>query len=257
MFKLFLSKKGFSLTEIMTVVVILGILAAVSVPIFHNSVKSQNINECKNNIVIIETAIKQGMTGMFDNGKPQNNADGVFYINFDHADPNHVSTTVVNNETVRCFKLEENESKAFTLADLRCGYYTIEQAVDDVKNINENRKVINANYITDPKNWEWEKYVLNLGIITEDEDGNPLPFEEIALQIEPDKYEMGCKKTKKNQLSSESDGYFLKKSDMGETKFYTFFDNQETPECPFSTKASPCYYYILEDGTVFCDCGEY
>ena len=71
MFKFLLSKKGFTITEIFTVVTILAILTAVAVPLFHSGIKKQHQNECQNNRTIISTAVEQVMYGMVDNGKKQ------------------------------------------------------------------------------------------------------------------------------------------------------------------------------------------
>lgn len=54
-----LNKKGFTLVELMIVVVILGILVAVAVPIFNSVTKNARIKSCKSNQRIIKGNIEQ------------------------------------------------------------------------------------------------------------------------------------------------------------------------------------------------------
>lgn len=49
-----MNKKGFTLVELMIVVVILGILVAIAIPIFTSVTKNAKIKACKSNIRIIE-----------------------------------------------------------------------------------------------------------------------------------------------------------------------------------------------------------
>ena len=49
-----MSKKGFTLVELMIVVVILGILVAVAVPIFSSVTKNARTKSCKSNIRVIK-----------------------------------------------------------------------------------------------------------------------------------------------------------------------------------------------------------
>ena len=53
------SKKGFTLTELMIVVVILGILVLIAVPIYNNVTDKAETNACLANIRTIESAIIQ------------------------------------------------------------------------------------------------------------------------------------------------------------------------------------------------------
>ncbi len=62
-----MSKKGFTLVELMIVVVILGILVAVAVPIFSSVTKNARIKSCKSNQRVIkgnlETIVTTGNNG--------------------------------------------------------------------------------------------------------------------------------------------------------------------------------------------------
>ena len=62
MFKAFRKDEGFTLVELMVVVLIIGILVAIAIPIFNNASKKAKINTCKANIRTIEGAISQAAT---------------------------------------------------------------------------------------------------------------------------------------------------------------------------------------------------
>lgn len=232
MFRFLLSKKGFTLTEIFTVTIVIAILAAVAVPIFSSSVKKQHQNECKNNRTIISTAFEQVMYGMVDNGKKQEtlrdgNENVIRYaLNFDGAVPqgDHKDTYpavaikddknigVEDNKYVgkACFVLcyaskQANENKPtvagvvpFTIGDIRGGYR-------DIANVPE--------------------------------------------------YTDGC-----------ANGNYLKKEALKDKPFYEILDNQEIPVCPFADfsdtdTTNDYYYHILWDTDtdsikVLCSCPE-
>ena len=71
MFHLLISKKGFSLVEILVTVTILGIITAIAVPIFTSALDNQRKQDCANNRQIISAVVKQIMLGMIDNGATQ------------------------------------------------------------------------------------------------------------------------------------------------------------------------------------------
>lgn len=75
MYKYFLNainnKKGYTFVEVMTVVIILGVLAAVAVPMYFGISKQQKIKECQQQAQILQTVVQQAMAGMYDSGMKQ------------------------------------------------------------------------------------------------------------------------------------------------------------------------------------------
>lgn len=127
MFRLLKSKKGFTLTEIIVCVTLLGILVVVAVPVYISVEKKARLNECASQRQVISTAVQEAMMGMLDNGKKQP------VINFDLADSAHVSTYSANDvsgdaddeyDGKKCFVLKEDDT-CFTLGDLRGGYRNV------------------------------------------------------------------------------------------------------------------------------------
>jgi len=60
MSKMFMkSKKGFTLVELMVVIVILGILVAIAIPVYNNITESAEASSCKANQRTLESALMQ------------------------------------------------------------------------------------------------------------------------------------------------------------------------------------------------------
>ncbi len=107
LYKFLRSKKGFTLVELTVVATILGILTAVSIPLFGSILKKQRLNDCKNQSTVISAAVQQAMYGMMDSGKRQEKI--IFPVGCD----------VVEGKN--CFILTQDDT-CFTLGDLRGGY---------------------------------------------------------------------------------------------------------------------------------------
>lgn len=123
LYKFFLSKKGFTMVEILIVVLVLGILTAVAIPIFDTSLRTQRKNDCRNQCLVIETAVKQAMFGMIDNGRKQDKinialwADGPNKIQYN---PNGQIKFNLDESYEYTYYTPLNES--LTLGQIRGGY---------------------------------------------------------------------------------------------------------------------------------------
>lgn len=118
--KILNNKKGFSLVEIMIVVIIMGILVAVAIPAYQGISSSKRVEDCFMNRQMISITVQEAMNGMLDNGKKQD------IILMDLADSTHVTISPANfpegYAEKKCFKLTYDEETAFTLGDVRGGY---------------------------------------------------------------------------------------------------------------------------------------
>ncbi|MGN0526363.1 MAG: type II secretion system protein [Acutalibacteraceae bacterium] len=288
------SNKGFTLTEIMIVVVILGILTAVALPLFHGVLNIQKKKDCKCNREIIEGTIKQAMLGKMDNGNPQRNLADELYINMDPSRTSHVTTVNYNDENVNCFKVVPvgvgEDDLVFTLGDVRCGYYTYEQAVNDINYINSlDDDLFN---LSDDYSYGWAKYVKKLDIDAKNKTWKEIKNNDENKKLKKNlddslrfcKYEMGCTKTKKGQTinkegkvvaKAENVGYYLKREELKDVPMFIYLCNMELyfseeecnkyknlltftcehfqgEECPKCPVSDDYTYYVLSDGTCIC-----
>lgn len=224
LYKFFLSKKGFTLTELMVVATILGILTAIAVPVFGAVMHQQRLSDCKNQCTVISTTVRQAMYGMMDSGKRQPK------IIFSKAD----ATRVKKFDGKTCFVLT-GDDKCFTLGDLRGGYRSAVADQDDYPNYNKT------------------EYTYNDGCAYDEDYVNSLKAKGVTDADIP-----------KEPKTNPSATCFLKKEHLANKPFYEYLDNMEVPVCPFADYEDEddnnnYYYYVLEDGSVRCsnpECNE-
>lgn len=128
------SKKGFTMIEILIVVAVLSILVGVCVPIFDASLKIQKRNDCRNQTLVIKTAVTQAMFGMLDNGRRQEEIDiaywpdgGEFYkAQYNPNDPD----LKLNLGSEYDYKYFTKLDEVLTLGKIRGGYRDINQYPD-------------------------------------------------------------------------------------------------------------------------------
>lgn len=128
------SKKGFTMMEILIVVIILGILVGVAVPVYTGVLNTQKRNDCRNQKLVIQTAVKQAMFGMMDNGKRQEEIAIPFWPDggdlmkkqYRPDDPNFK----LNVDSALNYKYYTKLDEAITLGDIRGGYRDINQYPD-------------------------------------------------------------------------------------------------------------------------------
>ncbi len=169
-FNILKSKKGFTLFELVIVATILGILTAVSVPMFINAFDAQARKDCKTQCTVIKAQVKEAMTGMMDNGAAQYKEEKVgekvvknLRIDFSKVQGDHKTTYtddgIAGNADddysgKECFVLIEDQDIpgkiAFTLGDLRGGYRP--------QNLNEYKEGCDQGYFLKKKKLENVKF---------------------------------------------------------------------------------------------------
>lgn len=131
LYRYLLSKKGFTMMEILVVVLVLGILVGVAVPVYSGVVERRRKEDCENQRIVVEGLVVEAMTGMMDNGKAQKDSNGELKIYFNKVQGDHKTTYPATTgdgdnayEGKTCFILAPtgNGLVAFTLGDLRGGY---------------------------------------------------------------------------------------------------------------------------------------
>ena len=251
LYKYLNTNKGFTLTETMITVIVLGILTSIAVPAYLGVSKFQKKQDCKNNRAVIRAVLERAMSGQMDNGAIQKNKNNEFYLDFDPERVDHTTTISYKGETVTCFKLVAEDcgedDLVFTLGDVRCGYYDLQTAYNDYKELLKEDGDEEIEYFPDGTRWSWPFYVFKIR----------------EKDLNDEKYKMGYLKTEIGETLNDageivsyekSVGYYLKQEKLKDIPFYTYLVNQEIPVCPFSTDNENYNYYILEDATVICSC---
>lgn len=134
LYRFLVSKKGFTMMEMLIVVAVVGILVAVAVPIFDGSLKVQKRNDCRNQKLVIETAVKQAMYGMLDNGRRQEEIGIAYWPDGDQIlkkqyNPNDTSLKL-NIDAKYDYKYFTKLDDKLTLGKIRGGYRDINQYPD-------------------------------------------------------------------------------------------------------------------------------
>ena len=114
-------KRGITFVEIMTVVIVLGILTAVAVPVFSANITRQRAQDCVRLRIMIATTVQQCMSGMIDNGKKQD------AITFDTTAANYkASITVLDTNGASLGTISEPSYRfdELTVGQVRNGYRT-------------------------------------------------------------------------------------------------------------------------------------
>lgn len=134
LYRYLISKKGFTMMEMLIVVAVLGVLVGIAVPVFDASLKVQKRNDCRNQVLVIQTAVKQVMFGMIDNGKRQTEINiaswpdgGEFYKRQYNPNDENLKLNVSSEHNYKYYtKLDD----VLTIGKIRGGYRDINQYPD-------------------------------------------------------------------------------------------------------------------------------
>ena len=229
LYRFFLSKKGFTMMEMLIAVVVLGTLTAVAVPLLGNGLAVQRKKDCANQRVVIKSTFQEAMAGMMDSGKKQKtmtdkNGQIRYALNLNTVQGDHKTTypgdgvlgngddAYVDQECLVLVYDQQIPGKiAFTLSDIRGGY-----GVNMLQGVDYNAACDRGNYLKKQK----------LGGYQDSKTGEWVP----------------------------------------PVRFYEYLANQEIPVCPFADyddndKSNDYYYYILWNKTedkleVLCSCSK-
>lgn len=128
LYSFFLSKKGYTFVEVLIVVALLGILVAVGVPVFGGGLAAQKKKDCNNQSQVVETAFKETLGGMIDNGRAQDEVD---FNLVKVRNPSLVTTYLGDGENdtaddgyvnKECIMLTKEDGRVLTIGDIRGGY---------------------------------------------------------------------------------------------------------------------------------------
>ncbi len=243
LYKFLLSKKGFTLVELMVVATILGILTAVSIPVFSSIMHKQRLNDCKNQRTVFSATIEQIMSGMMDSGKKQPKID-FSQLQSDHYTQYPGDGVKGNLDDAyvgkNCFILW-NE-KVDTIKDSAGTTHAINQLPVTFGDVRGKHRSTISN---------WQEYANDSKSPYSYNDGCAYDAKYAAEHI-----------NEKSPKTNPQAVCFLKKTDLAADFLYEylFLDEKGTlPVCPlvgeYTSKNEPEYfYYIFEDGTVLCSC---
>ena len=118
--RFFRNNKGFSLAEIMIVIVVMGILVGVAVPVYTGVANGRKLDDCTMNRQMVSAVVQEVMNGMIDNGKRQDEIIMGFAGHTSEFPEMVDGKNVVTYGGEKCFKLTYDN--AFTIGDIRGGY---------------------------------------------------------------------------------------------------------------------------------------
>ncbi len=252
MFKYLVSKKGYTFVEVMTVVVVLGILVAVAVPVFGAGLNNSRKKDCESNRIMINSVIEQVMTGQMDNGKPQK-IPYKFYM-YQGDQQIEISRSKYLNIQEENSKKQNEEDKIKVYVEEKLMLF-FDKNYTSLTTIEYNNEIVKCFKLTNKE--EEKDLIFTLSDIRGGWHGsidyNSFKNSNISTDYDDYKYDAEIRYSISNPNVVQTDSrYYLKKRKLGDIPFYTYLSNQEIPICPFTDDDNEYYYYILEDGSVHC-----